>query len=130
MKKIEEYYQKTGTEIPHANIKRFIEEAEIIPGKAIELGCGTGRDTIYLIRNKWNVIAIDKEDVEEKIRKKLKEEEQKQFKFEQQEFEQIKLEQNNLVVANFSLPFCNKNEFKNLWKKIEHSILKNRVLCR
>ena len=31
---------------------------------------------------------------------------------------------NNLVVANFSIPFCNKNNFKELWNKIKNGILK------
>lgn len=35
------------------------------------------------------------------------------------------MENSNLVVANFSLPFCNKNNFKELWAKINHSILKD-----
>ena len=35
------------------------------------------------------------------------------------------LEKNNLVVANFSLPYCNKNNFKELWDKIDESILKD-----
>lgn len=56
---------------------------------------------------------------------KLSEEELKQFKFSKQKFEYIELEKNNLVVANFSLPFCNKNNFKELWNKINNSILKD-----
>ena len=32
---------------------------------------------------------------------------------------------NNLIVANYSLPFCNKNNFKELWNKINKSILKD-----
>ena len=29
----------------------------INPEKAIDLGCGAGRDTIYLIKNGWNVLS-------------------------------------------------------------------------
>lgn len=29
------------------------------------------------------------------------------------------------MVANFSLPFCNKDNFKELWNKINNSILKD-----
>lgn len=32
---------------------------------------------------------------------------------------------NNLIVANYCLPFCNKNNFKELWNKINDSILKD-----
>lgn len=94
------------------------------PGKAIELGCGVGNDTVYLIKNNWNVLAIDREDLKERIVKKLNDEEQEKFRFQKQNFEYLELEKNNLIVANYSLPFCNKNNFKELWNKINNSILK------
>jgi len=124
MKNIERYYKNTTYAKPNYTIKKFIE-LKIKPGNAIELGCGAGRDTVCLIKNRWNVLAIDRENVESRIAAKLSEEELKQFKFLKQKFEYIELEKNNLVVANFSLPFCNKNNFKELWNKINNSILKD-----
>ena len=84
-----------------------------------------GNDTVYLIKNNWNVLAIDREDVKERIVKKLNDEEQEKFKFQKQNFECLELEKNNLIVANYSLLFCNKNNFKELWNKINKSILKD-----
>lgn len=124
MSNIEKYYENTANANPNYTVKKFIE-LNVKPGNAIELGCGAGRDTIYLIKNGWNVLAIDREDVSSKIQSKLNKEEVKKFKFSQQKFENIKLEKNNLVVANFSIPFCNKNNFKELWNKINNSILKD-----
>ena len=115
MKNIEKYYKNTTDAKPNYIIKKFIE-LKIKPGNAIELGCGAGRDTVCLIKNGWNVTGIDKENVKSRIAAKLETEELKQFKFLKQKFEEIELEKNNLVVANFSLPFCNKNDFKKLWK--------------
>ena len=40
-----------------------------------------GNDTVYLIKNNWNVLAIDREDVKERIVKKLNDEEQEKFRF-------------------------------------------------
>lgn len=124
MKNIERYYKNTTYAKPNYTIKKFIE-LKIKPRNAIELGCGAGRDTVCLIKNGWNVLAIDRENVESRIAAKLSEEELKQFKFLKRKFEEIELENNNLVVANFSLPFCNKNNFKELWNKINNSILKD-----
>lgn len=124
MSNIEKYYENTANANPNYTVKKFIE-LNVKPGNAIELGCGAGRDTIYLIKNGWNVLAIDREDVSSRIQSKLNKEEVKKFKFSQQKFENIKLEKNNLVVANFSISFCNKNNFKELWNKINNSILKD-----
>lgn len=123
-KNIEKYYDNTENEMPNYTVKKFIE-LNVEPGNAVELGCGAGRDTVYLIRNGWNVLAIDREDVETRIVSKLLVEELEQFEFFKQRFEDIELENSNLVIANFSLPFCNKNDFKKLWAKINHSILKD-----
>lgn len=128
MKNIEEYYDKTEMDLPHKNVKIFVE-LESNVGNAVELGCGAGRDTVYLIKNNWNVLAIDRENVGDRIRKRLSQDELKGFKFERQDFENIKIEENNLVVANFSIPFCNKNSFNELWNKISNSILSNRLFC-
>lgn len=123
MGNIEKYYDNTTDAMPNYTVKKFIE-LNIKTGNAVELGCGAGRDTVCLIKNGWNVLAIDRENVESRIVAKLSEEELKQFKFSKQKFEYIELEKNNLVISNFSLPFCNKNNFTELWNKINDSILK------
>ena len=124
MKKIEKYYNNTKNIPPNYITQKFIK-LKIKPTNAIELGCGAGRDTEYLIKNDWEVLAIDKEDVKSIITSRLSKEEQKNFKFSKQEFENIQLEKTNLIVANFSLPFCNQKQFEKLWNKINESILKN-----
>ena len=73
---IEKYYENTKEVIPHDNVKKFIEIEEKT-GKAIDLGCGTGRDTIFLIKNGWKVTAIDRENTKELIEENLDEEEKK-----------------------------------------------------
>ena len=124
MKKIEKYYNNTKNIPPNYITQKFIK-LKIKPTNAIELGCGAGRDTEYLIKNDWKVLAIDKEDVKSIITSRLSKEEQKNCKFSKQEFENLQLEKTNLIVANFSLLFCNQNQFVKLWNKINESILKN-----
>ena len=118
---MEKYYKNTENVLPNTIIQKFIS-MNIKPENAIELGCGAGRDTVYLIRNGWNVFAIDKEDTEQIISNKLDDEELKRFKFERQNFENIKLERAKLLVANFSIPFCRKDCFNQFWSKIVDSI--------
>ena len=121
MKDAKKYYEKTKNALPHENVEEFLK-IENKRGKAIDIGCGAGRDTVFLIKNNWNVLAIDREDTKEIISGKLNAEELKRFRFIKQDFENIKLEENDLVVANFSIPFCNRNDFNELWNKIVGSI--------
>lgn len=129
MDDIQKYYENTKNALPHPMVKKFIN-MNIKTENAIDLGCGTGSDTVYLIKNGWNVLAIDKEDTEQFISSKLNDEEIKRFRFDSQNFETIQLERTKLLVANFSIPFCKKDCFNQFWNKIVDSILKERLFCR
>lgn len=121
-KNAEKYYNNTEADKPTPNVKYFLENCEYNPQKAIDLGCGSGNDTVYLINNGWDVIAIDREEVKNRISKRLKQEQLTKFEFQKQIFEDVKLEKCNLLVANYSLSFCRKESFQELWKKITDSI--------
>ena len=125
---IKKYYENTEGALPNPIIKKFID-MNIKPTNAIDLGCGAGRDTIFLIKNGWDVLSIDRENTKEIISRKLNNKEIKKFRFKNQNFEDIELEKTNLLVANFSIPYCNKKHFDKLWKKITNSILKDRIFC-
>lgn len=128
MGNIKKYYENTEGALPNLIVKKFID-MNIKPTKAIDLGCGAGRDTIFLINNGWKVLSIDKENTKEMISSKLDNEKIKKFRFKNQSFEDIKLEKTNLLVSNFSIPFCDKEHFNEFWKKITDSILKDRIFC-
>lgn len=121
---MQKYYEATESDRPRKNIKYCIECIKLKPTNAIDLGCGQGNDTWYLIKNGWNVVGIDREDVEERIRNRLSKKEQLLFHFSLQEFENLKLSKTNLVIANFSLSFCNHKKWKDTWKTIEEAIVK------
>lgn len=125
MRDIEKYYNSTESERPRKCMKYFIDKIKCNPGNAIDLGCGAGNDSVYLIKNKWNVLAVDREDVEDRIVNRLNDDDIKRFRFKRQSFEEVELEKNDLIVANYSLPFCNKDKFGELWNKIKGSILDN-----
>lgn len=129
MNRIEIFLENTKDALPHINVRRFCKTQEN-PGIAIDLGCGSGRDTTFLIKNGWKVISIDREDTQAIIESHLSEKEKKNFTFIQTNFEDISLNKNNLVVANFSIPFCKKEYVKELWNKIVDSIEVNRIFYR
>ena len=118
------YYENTKNSPPHFLVEKFIN-MNIKPKTAIDLGCGAGRDTIYLIQNNWKVLSIDKENTKQIIENKLRKDELKNFEFDVQSFENIHLEKTYLLVSNFSIPFCNKTYFNEFWNKIVNCIFKN-----
>lgn len=70
MRNIEIYYKNTKNAMPHNNVKE-VTEIENKKGNAIDLGSGAGRDTIFLIKNNWNVTAIDRENTKNFIESSL-----------------------------------------------------------
>ena len=123
MRNIEVYYENTKNKLPNKNIQEFIN-MNTKTGKAIELGCGVGSDTVFLIKNNWEVLAIDRENTKKFILDNLNEEEKKRFKFKLGEFENLELEKNDLIVSNYALPFCKKDCFLQVWKNVTNSISK------
>lgn len=117
-----QYYDKTKKKYPRNNVKFLIDSLNLKPTNAIDLGCGQWNDTVYLINNDFKVLGIDKENVEEIIRKRLSQDKQKYFQFKKQKLEDLKIPNTDLIIANFSLSFCKKEYFKSMWQKIVESI--------
>lgn len=40
-------------------IRRLVEEERLAPGRAIDLGCGTGTSAVYLAQHGWGVVGVD-----------------------------------------------------------------------
>lgn len=120
----EKFYKATNSMTSNPNIKKFLN-LNITAGTAIDIGCGSGRDTVTLIKNGWNVIAIDKNDVSKFIYDKLTSYESTKLEFIKSDIEEVELRKSQLVVANNSLPFCTKENFKKIWNNIINSIVKD-----
>jgi len=106
--------------------KEVIGKFEKINGVAIDLGCGEGYDSIYLIKNNWNVIAIDLfVEVIKKLTKKLDVNFKDNLTIKRQEFENLDIPKADLILANYSISYCKKEKFNLLINKIIESIKLN-----
>ena len=123
------YYNVTGTRQPRETLnfalKQFQAEENISkPYDAIDLGCGTGRDTIELLYNQWRVTAIDSEITAIKGLMQRSDIPAKAninticSKFEETSFPSPV----HLVNSSFALPLVPPSKFPNLWKKILSSL--------
>ena len=89
---------------------------------AIDLGCGSGNETVYMIKNGIKVTAIDRQLNKSFILERLNDKEKENISFSEQDFESVQLQSTDAVTAFFSIPFCNPEHFDELWDKIYNSI--------
>lgn len=129
----EKFFLNTSNiEEPHSTLLfalNYFENEGRSPGFAVDLGSGTGRDTLFLLKQHWSVLAIDREQLAIDIllnrveKSKLPEPQVMNCSFAQVNWP----DQIDLVNASYSLPFCDLEDFQNLWQNITgHMALEGR----
>lgn len=120
----DEYYEQTlnMTEARQTLqiAQQYFEEEGKAPGFAVDLGAGTGRDTLYLLEKGWSVLAIDAESLSvEILLSRIQPEQLARLDVKISLFSDMILPDNvDLVNASYSLPFCSPKEFPECWENI------------
>lgn len=93
--------------------------------RAVDLGCGTGKDTVELLRRNWHVLAVDFSQAGIDALLKRPEATQFQTNLETQvaSFADAKLGEASLVVALLSLPYGPADTFDKVWQSVVSSLL-------
>jgi tellurite methyltransferase len=104
-------------------LRRFDEEGSR-ERFAVDLGCGTGGDTVELLRRGWRVLALDgqAEAIDRLRALELSEGERGRLETRVSRFETTEWPPADLVNSSFALPFCRPGDFPALWERIEHSL--------
>lgn len=120
-----EYRERTKKELPKKPLVNLLENLN--PGKAVELGPGSGTDTLYMLEKGWEVLGIDSDlGTERDIRNLVGTSENlnDKFSFSNQRFEELHLEKEScdLLVGFNSLFFCRPEHFQDFFKRITDAI--------
>lgn len=85
------------------------------PTVAVDLGCGSGRDTRELLRRGWHVHAVDAEPAGlELLRQSVPTDVQARLELHPTRFEAFAFPPCDLIWAGFALPFCQASEWPSL----------------
>jgi SAM-dependent methyltransferase len=116
------YYANTGDRPPRKTLllalERFAGEG-LQGGLAIDLGCGSGRDTIAMLRQGWRVLAIDAEPeafAALGVREDLPADAALETRIGR--FEEADLPAADLINSSFALPLVPQKDFPRLWQNI------------
>jgi trans-aconitate methyltransferase len=115
-----EYYERTELRPPRPTLLAALERFGGAAGRrAVDLGCGDGRDTIELLRRGWRVLAIDAEPAAiERLLARADLPQGATLTTRIARFEETRWPAADLVNASFSLPLCPPDRFAELWARI------------
>ena len=124
--KWDRYYKNKLDQPPRQVIVKALNLFEL-PGKAIDIGCGVGNETILMLNSGWQVWAIDSEPKALQIinqRKDIKD--SRKLLAAIANFEENStwdmLPQVDFISASYALPFCNRHSFEKVWTHIKQKL--------
>ena len=104
----------------YIELQKILEREGVRPSRAIELGCGTGEETLDLLHRGWQVLAIDHAEAAiEDLTNRVPESDRPRVALQVRRFEDLAdLKPVHLVYSFQSLSFCPPSEFEAFWKRV------------
>lgn len=98
---------------------KYFEREHRMPGFAVDLGAGTGKDTLFLLSKNWRVLAIDQEPESIKIvLNRVPSDQRNRLETRLDSFANVKWPNNVDLITSNSLPFLKPEEFSKVWENI------------
>lgn len=118
------YYDAVAGKPPRDTLLKALDlfEREGFAGRAVDLGCGDGRDSVEMLSRGWTVTAIDGHP-EALARFRMRSiPHAERLTLVLAAFEETEIPGSDLVNASFSLPFCRPDRFGEVWERIVRAI--------
>jgi SAM-dependent methyltransferase len=117
------YYDAVGRNPARDTLVTALDSWSGAPGFAIDLGCGSGRDTLEMLRRGWRVLAIDREpDALQRLKGFTPSNTRERLSTRVAPFEGLELQPADLVNASYCLPFCEPDALESLWSRITEAL--------
>jgi SAM-dependent methyltransferase len=117
-----DYYEKNEGREPREALLRALDLVER-PGRAVDLGCGSGIDTLAMLSRGWRVVAIDAEaDAIRRLRDRVPAELLERLETRVAPMEDVDLPAADLLHASFSLFLCDPERFPEVWRRVAGSV--------
>lgn len=117
-----DYYEKNEAREPRDALLGVLDLYDR-PGRAVDLGCGSGIDTLAMLHRGWRVVAIDAEsEAIRRLRDRVPSELADRLETRVTPMEDVDLPSADLLHASFSLFFCDPDRFPDVWRRITGSL--------
>lgn len=128
------YYRRTAERPPRETLLAALaawQEAGMAPGRALDLGCGGGRDAVELLRRGWSVLAIDsRPEAIEALRRKPEARAGRALFCRVARMEELDpMPTADLVNASFCLFLLPPEDFAGTWAAIRRALPPGGLLC-
>ncbi|MCC8251762.1 class I SAM-dependent methyltransferase [Vibrio campbellii] len=123
-----EYYQKVASQPHRPNVEHAANLLMLDSKIAIDAGCGTGRDSNYLLNQGFTVYAFDThQDAVETCLTRF--EGNPNFSISQSCFSDFDYPPCSLFIASASLFFCPSERFESVWQRINETLQPGGIFC-
>ena len=121
------YLEKSKNDPPSSWLPDAIKEIKSGAKVALDLGCGAGRDTKYLLEQGFKVTAVDGSPLAAKYLAALPHQERLIFLASSFKDFNFPLDEYDLVNAQYSLPYAERDYFADVFSRMEKSLKKGGV---
>lgn len=115
------YYENTHNAPPSDLLEQALQSLGPDAKNTLDLGCGAGRDTRFLLEKGFTVTAIDIDQNTAKYMRKLAH--QDRLRFVCSSFNNFQFQTYDLINARYALPFALPNDFAVVFEEIKKALL-------